>query len=323
MPDNHLLKHQESLTLSPRMDLTGCGKAGKGRDMSRVSGHLRLYAMSDSAEAPPLPVRPPANPANAADRANRELIRPASYRRGHSRLEPHSNAWLDELEHKRYSRHGGWLPKALEFGRHPGESILLINPGLGSDAIRFLNNGSEVSLALTDADDAALIRANLARHGWMAPIVALAGSHLPFADGAFDIVVLNALYETVEVAKFSEELFRVLKCGGKVIGLFPARFDAGFWQDLLLPYQQWFWRRPGDPTAAPKTTARRLRRAFARFEEHKAYKRHLRRSELPHICRVLPLVVLERVFGRVLVFKAMKPISAARAALSVPDNLAA
>lgn len=290
--------------------------------MSRVSGHLRLYAASDSAEARALLERPTANPANASDRANRELIRPSSYRR-HARLEAHSNAWFEELEHKRYSRHGSWLPKALEFHRHAGESILLINPGLGSDAIRFLQSGSDVALAITDIDDAGLIRANLARHGWVAPIVTLSGSHLPFADGAFDIVVHNALYAAFDLAELSWELFRVLKCGGKAIGLFPARFDAGFWQDLLLPYQHLYWRRPADPTTAPKTTSRQLRRVFDRFEDHKAFKRHLRRSELPHICRLLPLAILERAFGRVLVFKAMKPISAARPALTIPDNLAA
>src|SRR3712207_6988365 len=40
---------------------------------------------------------------------------------------------FDELEKKRYARHGAWLPAALEFGRHPGESVLLLNPGVGSE----------------------------------------------------------------------------------------------------------------------------------------------------------------------------------------------
>src|SRR5437764_13069393 len=119
--------------------------------MSRVLGHLRLYDGSDAAESVALPARPVTQ--NPADLANRELIRPSTYRRGHHRLEPYSTAWLEELEHKRFVRHGAWLAAALEFGRHPGESILLLNPGLGSDAIRYLQTGTEVTLAVTAEDD--------------------------------------------------------------------------------------------------------------------------------------------------------------------------
>jgi SAM-dependent methyltransferase len=261
---------------------------------------------------------------NPAELASRELIRPIAHRRIHPRSEPLSIAWLDELEHKRFARHGAWLPAALEFGRHPGESVLCLNPGLGADAIRFLQCGSEVTIGVNENEDVGLIRTNLERHALYARVASISGSKLPFADGAFDIVVVNGLYSTVDVNAISEEFFRILKCGGKVIGLFPAYYDAGYWQDLLLPYQHLYWRRPADPTTAPKTTARKLRRAFSRFDEHKVCKRHLRRSELPHICRLLPLVVLERLFGRVLVLKAKKPISAARVLNPLPaESLAA
>ena len=58
-------------------------------------------------------------------------------------------------------------------------------------------------------------------------------------------------------------------------------------------------------------------RTFAAFTRHSVGKRHLRRSELPHPWRVLPLVLLERLIGRVLVFKAFKPLTA-RTGVSVP-----
>ena len=71
-----------------------------------------------------------------------------------------------------------------------------------------------------------------------------------------------------------------------------------------------YWRRPPDPTSAPKATGRELARAFAGFERLAVVKRHLRRSELPHPWRVLPLMLLERLIGRVLVLKAFKPLGA-------------
>jgi SAM-dependent methyltransferase len=250
--------------------------------------------------------------------ANRELVRPPTYRRRHLRIEPYSAEWFDDLERQRYARHTRWLDAALEFGRHPGESVLLIGPGVGSDAVRFLRAGTEVTIALADCDRPDLIRENLSRSGFAARMFHLNDEPLPAAEGAFDVVVWNALYP-LSPTPAVDDLFRVLKCGGKVIGLFPAHYDAGFWQDLLLPLQHWYWRRPPDPTTAAKTTRKELARRFPRFTAHRVHKRHLRRSELPHLWRTLPLVFLERLIGRVLVFKAFKPLTAARSS-SIPTS---
>jgi hypothetical protein len=60
-------------------------------------------------------------------------------------------------------------------------------------------------------------------------------------------------------------------------------------------------------------TGRGLRRLFGQFTEHRVYRRHLRRSEVPHVWRWLPQVLLERLMGRVLIVKSFKPLSAALA----------
>lgn len=313
-------------------------------------GNLRLYSVGPPpngnavAEQPTLAqdttVPSPSIP-DAVELANRELIRPPTYQRGHRWLEPFSAAWFDELEQKRYTRHGGWLPSALEFGRHPGESILILGPGVGSDAVRYLQHDVDVTVAVSPADQPKLIRENITRHGFSARIAPIVDDRLPFPDGAFDVVAVNALHSAFlpDVPPASraaqgmepfvspvDELYRVLKAGGKVIGLFPAYYDAGFWQDLFLPLQRLYWRRPPDSTSAPKTTRRELGRLFGRFADHRVYRRHLRRAELPHLWRVLPLVVLERLIGKILVFKAFKPISANRSTSlpsQAPDSLAA
>jgi SAM-dependent methyltransferase len=250
--------------------------------------------------------------------ANRELIRPPDTRRPAGGLAPFTAAWFDELEQKRYRRHGAWLPSALEFGRHPGESLLYLGPGLGSDAVRYARAGTPVTVGLGPADHPDVVRDNLARHALPLRAVDLDGPVLPFPDGAFDLVTWNALHDPdPPAADRVAELFRVLKAGGKVIGLFPAWYDAGYWQDVLLPLQWLYWRRPADPTTGAKVTARGLRRTFAGFAGFKARRRHLRRAELPHGWRLVPLALMERLVGRVLVFKATKPLSA-RTGVSVP-----
>jgi SAM-dependent methyltransferase len=253
--------------------------------------------------------------------ATRELIRPPTVRRGRREYEPFSAAWFEELEQKRYQRHGAWLDRALEFGRHPGESLLLLGCGLGTDAVRYARTGTNVTVGTAPDEYPHVVRDNFARHALSAEFAALDTPFLPFADGAFDVVTWNSLYDTEKPNPVRvNELFRVLKPGGKLIGLFPARFDTAFWQDVLIPLQRLWWRRPPDPATAPKTTASELRRVFAQFGEHRISKRHLRRGELPHAWRILPLVLLERLIGRVLILKAKKPIQYARLQLTAEDG---
>lgn len=291
-------------------------------------GQLRLYSADtpegEVAELLPAPqsgvVALPRAAKAACDPhelANRELIRPHTYRRGPRGPEPFSNVWFEEIEQRRYARHGSWLPSALEFHRHPGESVLLLHPGLGTDAVQYLRAGTEVTVAASPSDHPDLVRANLERHGLHANFAPWTSAELPFADGAFDVLVWNALHAPhADSAALVSQIYRVLKPGGKVIGLFPARYDAGFWQDIALPLQYLYWHRPPDPTTNPKTTSKTLHRLFAKFDEQRVSKRHLRRSELPHLWRLWPLMLLERFLGRVLILKAFKPLNASRSASS-------
>ena len=288
-------------------------------------GSLKLFADESSGSSGPAAPVPageltPARP-DPHVAATRELIRPPTVRPGRRDCEPFSAAWFEELEQKRYHRHGAWLTRALEFGRHPGESLLVLGCGLGTDAVGYARTGTAVTVATTASEYPHLVRENFARCGLSASFARLDGPHLPFPDGSFDVVSWNALYDPAEPDPARvDELFRVLKSGGKLIGLFPARYDCAFWQKVLLPLERLWWRRPPDPATAPKTTRRELCRVFARFGDPRVSKRHLRRGELPHAWRVFPLVLLERWIGRVLVLKAKKPIQIARPQLAQEDS---
>jgi hypothetical protein len=58
-------------------------------------------------------------------------------------------------------------------------------------------------------------------------------------------------------------------------------------------------------------SGRRLRLLFSDFTDHRLHKRQLRRREAPWLLRALPRLWLERLFGRFLILKAFKPITAA------------
>jgi SAM-dependent methyltransferase len=267
-------------------------------------GPLRIYQ-----PAPSDPDGPDLDPHRLAAR---ELLRPPAARPSDRDLEPFSRAWFEELEVKRYAPHGVWLRRVLEFTRHPGESLLMLGPGVGTDALQYQRHGVTVTVCATPADHPDLVRRNFDLRGLTLRLVHTgSGVALPFDRGTFDLAYLNLLgAPPADPAAVVRELYRVLKPGGKVFALAPAYYDPGFWQHILLPFRRWY-RRPAGFTDAPRYSARELRRLFGRFTEPRVAKRHLRRSELPHLWRFAPVGVLERLIGRVLVLRAFKPISAA------------
>jgi SAM-dependent methyltransferase len=141
---------------------------------------------------------------------------------------------------------------------------------------------------------------------------------LPLEANSIDVACISGLLQDVtEPHRVVDEVFRVLKPGGKVIAVTPAKYDVDYWRSIFFFWERWLEPHARDVTHAERRfTGRRLRRLFQRFEIHRISKRQLRRPELPHLWRLWPMPVLERLLGRVLVLKAFKPLSVAIQALA-------
>ncbi len=304
--------------------------------MDSSSGQLRIW----EGWAPPVaqgPGRPlmapraipgPHWPASFADRlAAREMLRAPS--RGLEGTEPLSLEWFLNVESARFGRQGHWLPRYLEFSKHRGERLLGLGLGLGTDWVQYARHGAEVVACCPMADHLALVRRNFELRGLTASAYLHASPQaLPLETASIDVTcITGVLHEVADPAAVVEEVYRVLKPGGKVLALAPSRFDVEFWRRCLLPLLPRL-RSPhplssAEPEPLPssvmaKFSARSLRRLFARFIEPHVHKRHLRRGDVPHLWRWVPLSLLERCMGRLLVVKAFKPLSAA-----MPGQMAA
>jgi ubiquinone/menaquinone biosynthesis C-methylase UbiE len=283
---------------------------------------LHVWSSRTAALLPGLPfvangrsVPGPHSPAEFADRlyAYEAMSPPAAASRANEAAEPYTLQWFLDIENQRHGRHGRWIPKLLEFAKHSGERLLGLGAGLGTDWLQYARHGASVVVCSSSAEQLTLIRRNFELRGLEGHFLHAPATRLPVEAASIDVVCVSSLlHEVADPRAVLDEVYRVLKPGGKVLALTPARYDIDFWFHVCFPWQRWLrYGFRARPAAAKRFSARGLRRLFGRFVEQRIYRRHLRRSEVPHVWRWLPQVVLERLMGRVLVIKAFKPLSAA------------
>ena len=226
-------------------------------------------------------------------------------------IEPYSLQWFQNIEHQRHCRQAKWIPRLLEFSKHSGEIMLGLGTGLGTDWVQYARHGASVVACSSSSQDLELTRRNFDVRGLKGRFLHCTPESLPLDSSSIDVVCVNSFLQAgVEPETIVREVYRILKPGGKVLGIIPANYDIDFWFSLCYPWTRLFLkRRP--PHEGAKFSRRRLKRLFNGFIEHRIHQRQLRRCDVPHIWRWAPRPMLERWMGRVLVLKAFKPVSAA------------
>ncbi len=160
-----------------------------------------------------------------------------------------------------------------------------------------------------------LVRRNFLVRGLEGRFVSAHPDQLPLESASIDVACISSLSHGINYpAAVVDEVHRVLKPGGKVLAVTSARYDVDYWFHLCFPWYRWVSNASnlGHAKKSGRFAGRELKQLFGRFIEHRIHKRQLRRSEVPHVWRWLPLPVLARLMGRVLVLKAFKPLTAGK-----------
>jgi SAM-dependent methyltransferase len=227
-------------------------------------------------------------------------------------VEPYTLQWFLNIESQRHGRRGRWIPRLLEFAKHAGETLLGLGDGLGTDWLQYARHGAHVIVCSPAAEHLSLIRRNFELRGLDGRFLHADAVSLPLENASIDVVCVSGLlHEAAEPGAVVTEIYRVLKPGGKVLAVTPARYDIDFWLACCYPWQRWFRRAAASGDGVVRFSRWQLHRLFHRFVEHRVHKRQLARAEIPSLWRWVPRSVLERLMGRVLVLKAFKPLSAA------------
>jgi SAM-dependent methyltransferase len=258
----------------------------------------------------------PHNPREFAQRlyAFEALYPPVSRRKLEEEPEPYSLQWFLNIENQRHSKHGRWIPRLLEFAKHSGENLLGLGHGLGTDWAQYARHGAQVIVCSPSGSQLELVRRNFELRGLQGRFVNAHPDQLPLESASIDVACISSLSHGInDPHRVVEEVHRVLKPGGKVLAVTPARYDIDFWFHIVFPWYRWIKNDfRGNVNQSERFAGRELKHLFGRFIEHRIHKRQLRRSEVPHVWRWLPLPLLARLMGRVLVVKAFKPLTAGK-----------
>lgn len=227
--------------------------------------------------------------------------------------EPYTLQWFLAIEHQRHGRSARWIPHLLEFTRHAGDTLLGLGSGLGTDWLQYARHGAKVIACSPVAAELALIRRNFELRNLKGRFTQAEPTDLPLADASVDVACLSGvLHEAADPQAVVREVHRVLRPGGKVLAVVPAKYSIDWWR----PGERSVWS--GSPlrskSACPPITtfsARRLRKLFTGFEVRRVHKRQLSRREIPLLLRAIPRAWLERLLGKCLILKAFKPIGSA------------
>ena len=282
---------------------------------------LALQAIFGRPEVDTLEVRPehlqgPHNPYEFAQKLySLESLQPAAIRlRTQNPPEPYSLQWFLDIENQRHSKHGKWIPKLLEFAKHSGEKLLGLGHGLGTDWVQYAQNGAAVIVCSPATPQLELVRRNFQLRHLQGKFIQAEPTSLPLEASSIDVVCISSLHHGIdEPEKVIEEVYRVLKPGGKVLAVTPAFYDVDYWVRTIFFWNRWFQPHRGkNPLRCKRRlSSGQVKQLFHRFSELHLRKRQLRRPEVPNIWRWIPLPILARLMGRVLVLKAFKPVNVA------------
>jgi len=136
----------------------------------------------------------------------------------HSSHKPGTKEFLNELEYKRYTKHYSYLLDEAEFNNHTSENILEIGCGMGIDLLQFAKGGANVTGI--DLTEKAIqnASAHFSIRGMHGTFHTMNTENLDFPSNTFDLVYsFGVLHHTDDTQKAIDEVYRVLKPGGKAI----------------------------------------------------------------------------------------------------------
>ncbi len=142
-----------------------------------------------------------------------------------------SPKFFTDTEDHRYRLHkdfdNPFLKQAVGFDNVVNQRVLEVGCGIGMDTIQFARNGNDIYILDLSLNSVLLTLSRLQNEGYKAHACIADAENLPLESNSFDIAYsYGVLHHTPNTHRCVQEVFRVLKPGGKAIIMLYAKYSA-------------------------------------------------------------------------------------------------
>lgn len=143
--------------------------------------------------------------------------------------------FFDEVERHRYQEYAPWMPRVMGFNDFPGQRLLEVGCGMGTDLLQFARGGARVTGVDLTPRSIETSRRHLELYGHSGDFALTDAEKLPFADESFDVAYSNGvLHHTADTAAAVREIHRVLRPGGLARVMLYHRSSWNYWFEIVL-----------------------------------------------------------------------------------------
>ena len=211
-----------------------------------------------------------------------------------------SKEFFEKTEKYRYF-HYPYFKDLMEFGEYAGKEVLEIGVGEGIDHFQFIKNGAKLYGIDLTPRHVFMTKKRLELYGFKSNLLISDAENLPFQNNMFDLVYsCGVLFLVPDVQHAIDEIYRVLKPGGKVIALFYNKNSFQYYINIILyngiirgelqyltfnKLKDWY---AGDGFGYPPLkyfNKKQLQNLFRKFNARKFYITALDKDQLPLISK--------------------------------------
>lgn len=128
---------------------------------------------------------------------------------------------LEELRYRKFPYNYSYLIKKVGFNNCKGKKVLEIGCGVGTDSVQFARGGAIVTGIDLTPSAIEIAKKRFKLFGLKGDLRVSDAENLPFENNRFDLVYsFGVLHHTPDTQKAINEVYRVLKVGGKAFVMF-------------------------------------------------------------------------------------------------------
>lgn len=221
--------------------------------------------------------------------------------------------FFDDITKNRYETYAPWIKSTFKFEQYIGKRVLEVGVGTGSDHLELAKAGAILTGVDITPKSIELTKKNLDLHGYKSDLRVADAENLPFEGNTFDVVYsFGVLHHTPDTQKAIDEVYRVLKPGGKAIIALYHKYSL-FWISVILyemVFKRGFLKKSLDQRLAEVElggketnplvklfTKSQVKQMFKKFKNIKIYTRHSEiRLSGRHIDKFLNSSMIKKLF---------------------------